>query len=60
MPAVYIMADQAPNVFATGCDPNHAAVCATTGLLEIMNDSELQGVMVHEFGHVRIMIFVLI
>ena len=53
MPAVYIMADQAPNAFATGRDPNHAAVCATTGLLEIMNDSELQGVMAHELGHVK-------
>lgn len=53
MPKVYIMEDAAPNAFATGRDPNHAAVCATTGLLEIMNDSELQGVMAHEMGHVK-------
>lgn len=53
MPKVYIMNDPAPNAFATGRDPNHAAVCATTGLLEIMNDSELEGVMAHEMGHVK-------
>lgn len=53
MPAVYIMQDAAPNAFATGRDPNHASVCATTGLLEIMDDSELQGVMAHEMGHVK-------
>lgn len=52
-PAVYIMEDAAPNAFATGRDPNHAAVCATTGLLEIMDDSELQGVMAHEMGHIK-------
>lgn len=53
MPEVYIMHDAAPNAFATGRDPNHAAVCATTGLLELMDDSELQGVMAHELGHVK-------
>lgn len=53
MPNVYIMDDAAPNAFATGRDPNHASVCATTGLLEIMDDSELQGVMAHEVGHVK-------
>lgn len=53
MPDVYIMDDAAPNAFATGRDPDHAAVCATTGLMEIMNDSELQGVMAHEMGHVK-------
>lgn len=53
MPAVYVMNDSSPNAFATGRDPNHASVCATTGLLEIMNDSELQGVMAHEMGHVK-------
>lgn len=52
-PEVYIMEDAAPNAFATGRDPNHAAVCATTGLLEIMDDSELQGVMAHEMGHIK-------
>lgn len=53
MPKVYIMEDPAPNAFATGRDPNHAAVCATTGLLEMMSDSELQGVMAHEMGHIK-------
>lgn len=53
MPKVYIMEDPAPNAFATGRDPKHSAVCATTGLLEIMDDSELEGVMAHELGHVK-------
>lgn len=53
MPKVYIMDDPAPNAFATGRDPSHAAVCATSGILEIMNDVELQGVMAHEMGHVK-------
>jgi heat shock protein HtpX len=52
-PDVYIMDDPAPNAFATGRDPSHAAVCATTGLLDIMTDSELEGVMAHEMGHVK-------
>lgn len=53
MPKVYIMDDPAPNAFATGRDPNHAVVCATTGLLKIMNDTELEGVIAHELGHVK-------
>ena len=53
MPKVYIINDPAPNAFATGRDPQHASVAATTGLLEIMTDSELEGVMAHELGHVR-------
>lgn len=53
MPRVYIMHDAAPNAFATGRDPKHAAVCATTGLLDIMTDAELEGVMAHELGHVK-------
>ncbi|MCX7521855.1 M48 family metalloprotease [Microbacterium sp. STN6] len=53
MPKVYIVNDPAPNAFATGRDPQHAIVAATTGLLDIMDDSELEGVMAHELGHVR-------
>jgi heat shock protein HtpX len=53
MPKVYIMNDPAPNAFATGRKPDVSAVCATTGLLEIMNDTELEGVIAHELGHVK-------
>jgi heat shock protein HtpX len=53
MPKVYIIDDAAPNAFATGRDPDHAVVAATTGLLEIMTDAELEGVMAHELGHVQ-------
>lgn len=53
MPTVYIVNDPAPNAFATGRDPEHAMVAATTGLLDIMTDAELEGVMAHELGHVR-------
>ena len=53
MPRVCIMDDPAPNAFATGRDPNHAVVCATTGILNIMTDTELEGVMAHEMGHVK-------
>ncbi|RLP80883.1 protease [Mycetocola lacteus] len=53
MPDVYLIDDPAPNAFATGRDPQHASVAATTGLLEIMTDAELEGVMAHELGHVR-------
>ncbi|TFD04596.1 M48 family metalloprotease [Cryobacterium sp. TMT1-66-1] len=53
MPEVYIINDPAPNAFATGRDPKHAIVAATTGLLDIMDDAELEGVMAHEMGHVR-------
>lgn len=53
MPRVYVIDDPAPNAFATGRDPKHASVAATTGLLEIMTDRELAGVMAHEIGHVK-------
>lgn len=53
MPKVYIMDDPALNAFATGRDPNHAAVCATTGILDALTDTELEGVMAHELGHIK-------
>lgn len=52
-PAVYMMDDPSPNAFATGRDPQHSAVCVTTGLMEIMDDSELQGVIAHEMSHIK-------
>jgi heat shock protein HtpX len=53
MPKVYIIKDEAPNAFASGRDPKHAVVAATTGLLAIMDDNELEGVMAHEMSHVK-------
>ena len=53
MPKVYIIPDEAPNAFATGRNPQHAVVAATSGLLAIMDDKELEGVMAHEMGHVK-------
>jgi heat shock protein HtpX len=53
MPKVYIIEDPAPNAFATGRDPKHAVVAATTGLLDIMDDTELEAVIAHEMGHVK-------
>jgi heat shock protein HtpX len=53
MPRVFIVGDPAPNAFATGRDPQHAIVAATTGLLDLMDDAELEGVMAHEMGHVQ-------
>ena len=53
MPKVYIIDDPSPNAFATGRDPKHSAVCVTTGLLQIMNDQELQGVLAHEMSHIK-------
>jgi heat shock protein HtpX len=52
-PKIYVMHDPAMNAFATGRDPKHAAVCATTGLLDKLEDNELEGVMAHELGHVK-------
>ena len=53
MPKVYIIEDKAPNAFATGRDPKHSAVAATTGLIDIMDDKELTAVMAHEMSHVK-------
>ncbi len=53
MPRIYIIHDSAPNAFATGRDPKHAVVCVTTGLLEMMNKAELEGVIAHELSHVK-------
>lgn len=53
MPKVYVIDDPAPNAFATGRDPKHAVVAASRGLLNIMDDSELEAVMAHEMGHVK-------
>ena len=52
MPQVYVIEDGAPNAFATGRDPNHAAVVVTRGLLQKMDDQELQGVIAHELSHI--------
>jgi heat shock protein HtpX len=53
MPKVYIIDDPAPNAFATGRNPEHAIVGATTGILEMLDNQELEGVMAHELGHVK-------
>ena len=53
MPKVYVIDDKAPNAFATGRDPEHASVAATTGLLDIMDDKEVTAVMAHEMSHVK-------
>ncbi|MEI8130759.1 MAG: M48 family metallopeptidase [bacterium] len=52
MPKVYVVEDPAPNAFATGRDKNHAVVCATSGLLAILDRSELEGVIAHELSHI--------
>ena len=52
-PGVYVIDDPAPNAFATGRDPKHAAIAVTTGLLEKMNRVELEGVVAHELSHIR-------
>lgn len=52
-PAAYLIYDEAPNAFATGRNPDHSAIAATTGLLTMMNDQELQGVIAHEMSHVK-------
>lgn len=52
-PNIYIINDDSPNAFATGRDPKHAVVCVTSGLLQIMDKAELEGVIAHELSHVK-------
>src|SRR5262245_44796626 len=53
MPKVYVIPQPSPNAFATGRNPQHAAVAATEGIIQILNDDELAGVMAHELAHVK-------
>ena len=53
VPKLYVVPDVAPNAFATGRNPNHASVAVTQGLLQFMNDDELEGIIAHELSHVR-------
>ena len=53
MPKVYVIPDPSPNAFATGRNPDHAAVAATEGILQILSDNELEGVIAHELAHVK-------
>lgn len=53
MPKIYVIDDPAPNAFATGRDPKHAIICATTGLLNLLDRSDIEGVISHELSHIK-------
>lgn len=53
LPKIYVIDDRSPNAFATGRDPKHAIVAATTGLIDMMTDAELEGVIAHELSHIK-------
>jgi len=53
MPKIWVIPEQSPNAFATGRNPSHSSVAFTAGLLDLMNDYEIQGVLAHELGHVK-------
>ncbi len=53
MPKVYVIPDSSPNAFATGRNPEHAAVAATQGIMQVLSEAELEGVMAHELAHVK-------
>lgn len=52
-PKIYIINDQSPNAFATGRNPKHAVICVTSGLLQILNKTELEAVIAHELSHIK-------
>ena len=53
MPKIYVIPSESPNAFATGRNPNHASVAVTNGILQLLDDEELEGVLAHELGHVK-------
>jgi heat shock protein HtpX len=53
MPKLYVIPEQSPNAFATGRNPSHSSVAFTSGILQLMNDNELEGVIAHELGHIK-------
>ena len=53
MPKIFVIPNDSPNAFATGRNPNHASVAVTQGILGLLNDDEMEGVLAHELGHVR-------